>query len=455
MYATTIVTLLAAICAAPLASAVDLFDEPPCPYAFTPFKYSGCYTDYLDFGGLRALKYLSSIPGASVSIETCTASCKGAGYRYAGLEYGRECYCGSYFLSDIAAETSCDLPCTGNSSEICGGLDRLSIYIDPTFPGSSVANSIDYKSIGCWTEGNGGRAMARNGRETWAADIDMTVDSCLNECGARGYPFAGLEFANDVSASDCNMPCKGNSSQSCGGPDRLSAYRANILLSTEPCGAQLGYPSPSPSSTKTTQSSAPASSAPAGSKSSTSTSATLAVVPTPSNTYVAPSYTPTQSAVVPPAPTASCHCSTPVPWAGNKAVGQVPLPCVGCNDVASQRTSLPYKLYNQKDFTRCKTYSAAGLRNGCADACKTQYDWCNQKAEVCRQNPKTAGCGTWNIFTSYFTMKTNCVTQWSDCTKVNAWVTDKGYCGKPQNANPYVSDTWFSWLNSWLSGWGF
>ena len=43
---------------------------------------------------------------------------------------GRECYC-SNFVSALSAHLSdshCDLPCQGNSSEICGGNLALSVY---------------------------------------------------------------------------------------------------------------------------------------------------------------------------------------------------------------------------------------------------------------------------------------------------------------------------------------
>ena len=42
----------------------------------------------------------------------------------------RECYC-SNFVSALSAhlpDSRCDLPCEGNSSEICGGSLTLSVY---------------------------------------------------------------------------------------------------------------------------------------------------------------------------------------------------------------------------------------------------------------------------------------------------------------------------------------
>ena len=42
---------------------------------------------------------------------------------YAGLEYGRECWCGDYLstLSQMLPESNCSMPCTGNANQSCGG----------------------------------------------------------------------------------------------------------------------------------------------------------------------------------------------------------------------------------------------------------------------------------------------------------------------------------------------
>lgn len=51
--------------------------------------------------------------------------------RYAGLEYGRECYCAPYLssLSEKLNETArCNFACNGNGSEICGGMNALTLY---------------------------------------------------------------------------------------------------------------------------------------------------------------------------------------------------------------------------------------------------------------------------------------------------------------------------------------
>ncbi|KAI9812048.1 MAG: hypothetical protein M1827_004941 [Pycnora praestabilis] len=63
----------------------------------------------------------------------CLTQCSNFGFGAAGMEYGEECYCGD--VANIAAngatvepETDCNVPCSGNSSYLCGGGNRLSYY---------------------------------------------------------------------------------------------------------------------------------------------------------------------------------------------------------------------------------------------------------------------------------------------------------------------------------------
>jgi len=63
-----------------------------------------------------------------MTVQTCLGFC--AGSAFAGLEYTRECWCAPYLsaLSTKLPDSQCNLPCEGNSSQICGGALRLSVY---------------------------------------------------------------------------------------------------------------------------------------------------------------------------------------------------------------------------------------------------------------------------------------------------------------------------------------
>ena len=57
------------------------------------------------------------------SVEQCNAMCAVANYTYFGVQMGHACFCGNAYGSFGAADKGrhCNVTCTGNASEICGG----------------------------------------------------------------------------------------------------------------------------------------------------------------------------------------------------------------------------------------------------------------------------------------------------------------------------------------------
>ncbi|KAK2837270.1 hypothetical protein Q5P01_014482 [Channa striata] len=92
------------------------------------------------------------------------------------------------------------------------------------------------KYIGCYVDNTQKRAL----RGVSFFDYKkMTVFRCQDNCAERGYMYAGLEFgaecycghkiqAPNASESQCNMECKGEKSNLCGGANRLSIYRLEL-----------------------------------------------------------------------------------------------------------------------------------------------------------------------------------------------------------------------------------
>ncbi|XP_036382942.1 WSC domain-containing protein 2 [Megalops cyprinoides] len=92
------------------------------------------------------------------------------------------------------------------------------------------------KYIGCYIDDTQKRALRG------ASFFDyrkMTVFRCQDNCAERGYLYAGLEFgaecycghkiqAANSSESECNMECKGEKTNLCGGANRLSIYRLEL-----------------------------------------------------------------------------------------------------------------------------------------------------------------------------------------------------------------------------------
>jgi hypothetical protein len=89
------------------------------------YNYIGCYSEGT---GTRALTGLTpKAPANGFTIELCKAACQG--YTYFGMEYSNQCYCGNTILggasnqtSSVPATNGCNMICTGNQKEYCGGM---------------------------------------------------------------------------------------------------------------------------------------------------------------------------------------------------------------------------------------------------------------------------------------------------------------------------------------------
>lgn len=181
--------------------------EDPLPSEAEESNYVGCYTDIASKRTLSG----SSTRGDDMTVEKCANFCSsangGLGYKYYGLEYFSECYCGNTFTApnQLLTPTSsppnstCSYKCKGDDSQICGGSNALSVYTNPTYQASSevafvTTNAGQYKSQHCLTEpGSGGRAL--QGASTTSQD--MTVELCVNFCSGKSMKYAGVEYARE------------------------------------------------------------------------------------------------------------------------------------------------------------------------------------------------------------------------------------------------------------------
>jgi hypothetical protein len=93
-------------------------------------NYVGCFTD----DGNRALPTFLS---GSETVESCVQKAAAAGYAFAGLQYYGQCFAGNTAGYVQVADAECSTPCTANTSQICGGPWRNSIYR------TSVSSSTD------------------------------------------------------------------------------------------------------------------------------------------------------------------------------------------------------------------------------------------------------------------------------------------------------------------------
>ncbi|OCK77835.1 copper radical oxidase [Lepidopterella palustris CBS 459.81] len=211
---------------------------PPAKPA-TNWTYLGCYTDSV---GARSLTGAAYNSGTAMTDEACVSFCISKNMIYAGTEYAGECYCGNSIASTgtPAASTDCNMACNGNAAEPCGGPNRLTVF-NTTAPAGPVGPFVNpgvngYHSLGCYTDSVGARTLA-TGVQTTGGQGALTVALCTSACAAGGYTYAGVEYASECYCSntiastgtsatltDCNMVCNGNSTEYCGGPNRLNLY---------------------------------------------------------------------------------------------------------------------------------------------------------------------------------------------------------------------------------------
>ncbi len=215
------------------------------------YDFAGCYTEATASRALTGTAYFDDL----MTVEKCANAC--SGYKYFGVEYGRECYCGND-INDGSVEADladCSFACPGDSSENCGAGNRLNLYTRTSDPVTPTLTT--YSSRGCYAEPSGARALAS--QVTGAAD--MTVEKCATFCGSAGYTLFGLEYYTEVNtpcwlrystveadaimsqcycanvltfgavpadAADCKFPCAGNSDELCGGDWRLNLYEFSV-----------------------------------------------------------------------------------------------------------------------------------------------------------------------------------------------------------------------------------
>ncbi|KAI1170310.1 heme peroxidase [Nemania sp. FL0916] len=206
----------------------------------TPYLRIGCYEEL----PTRALTG-GTFPSDSQTLELCASSC--TGFTYFGTEYGRECYCGQSIdpRSNVTDDADCGMVCAGDETEYCGGSDRIEMYrlINPPTTTSMIPTPTvtpthkpavsSYAFQGCWTEGDGVRAL-----DAKSTAGNVSVEFCADFC--QDYHYFGAEFgsechcgdslaasSNETDLADCSIACSGDPSEYCGAGNRLDLYYSN------------------------------------------------------------------------------------------------------------------------------------------------------------------------------------------------------------------------------------
>ncbi|KAI1412635.1 WSC domain-containing protein [Hypoxylon sp. FL1857] len=116
------------------ANGLHVIDDDPV------YRYAGCWSETTPLPThTRALDgpHLT-VPGL-MRVQPCLDYCGFArnkfspderGYRYAGLEFAQECWCGDTLsnYSSHLVDSACDVPCDGANTTVCGGHLAITLY---------------------------------------------------------------------------------------------------------------------------------------------------------------------------------------------------------------------------------------------------------------------------------------------------------------------------------------
>ncbi|CAE6521138.1 unnamed protein product [Rhizoctonia solani] len=110
----------------------------------TGWEAKGCVTD------AEANRVLSAHhTDTDLTPSSCIKSCAASGYKLAGTQFGKECWCGNTLNTAGGAGQSsngCDMPCAGNPSVICGGNYRLNLYTFGSNATTTTTTTASYSS---------------------------------------------------------------------------------------------------------------------------------------------------------------------------------------------------------------------------------------------------------------------------------------------------------------------
>ncbi|KAF7359862.1 hypothetical protein MVEN_00711600 [Mycena venus] len=231
----------------------------PALNAANPFRLPFPETGHRDSAETRTLTGAATADLVNMTVENCIDFCDSKQFIFAGVEFMnavrifffssvsrfRDSYniyadCDDFIEpSGVSAPIAeCNLPCTGDPAESCGGANRLNIFwsgAEPP-PVPTIPPFIgEWQSLGCYSDNVDGQGRALVNAVNVVGQVSL--ESCTLACFEAGMPFSGAEFADQCFCgpaivnggapepiSDCNMACVGNISEFCGGPNRLTVY---------------------------------------------------------------------------------------------------------------------------------------------------------------------------------------------------------------------------------------
>jgi hypothetical protein len=109
------------------ATAATSTSTTPVPSP-TAWDDKGCYVETPE---LPLLEQNMSPAGGDnfLTVPKCKDSCYRAGYAFAGVQEGNQCWCGTHIPGEWASnQADCNIPCSGFGTTFCGGSGLLQIF---------------------------------------------------------------------------------------------------------------------------------------------------------------------------------------------------------------------------------------------------------------------------------------------------------------------------------------
>ena len=207
---------------------MDVYELVPIveePVEEPVYDHIGCFQDSLS-NRLMESKFVN----VDVNIDMCYRHCLSFELNFFGLQYSNECWCTDEFVGDGVNPGVCDMECSGDPSEDCGGNLSMDVYELVPIVEEPIEGTVDeepgYDHIGCFQDSLGNRLMEFN-----FEDDNMSIEACVIHC----YRFFGLQNGNECWCADefigdgvnpgvCDTNCSGDQSEICGGNLSMDVY---------------------------------------------------------------------------------------------------------------------------------------------------------------------------------------------------------------------------------------
>eukprot|EP00752_Nemacystus_decipiens_P012284 g10890.t1 len=196
---------------------------------------AGCFADDRSDRVLTA-QWSSNEMTPMVCADYCSE--QSPSYTHYATQWGRECWCQDESIHLRHGAGTCDYPCTGDDSIVCGGFDSFSLY--HMEEGGIPRTPTDDNYVGCWADDRNDRVLGAK-----MSSSEMTSEACASYCanespgnthyatqwGQECWCAAGVDLRHG--RGTCDMACTGDAGTTCGGFDAFDLFELGSLPPSE------------------------------------------------------------------------------------------------------------------------------------------------------------------------------------------------------------------------------